>query len=398
MTNPQSVSYLRVRGYEGGLVDYTDVQSELFRLLEQEGRSSLDAIGTMLERHQSDRSIYARLIASLVNVVVPDETARVLFHRILKHHQGLVRLVGRNVDIRVSVMDFALHHPELVEHPVVVDRIAFGLSQRLAAIDELTGLLNRRFLERSINKELNRARRYSQVFSLVFIDLDDFKQINDSHGHDVGDRVLSEVGQSISSLLRREDLAGRYGGEEFVVVLPQTESSGALRFAERLQEYVQRIVLPGDVHVSFSGGVATNPDAGESTGELLRNADTALYKAKLAGKKATRLFPVEKRRGKRHPIEVRAACEAGELDMGEVVVQDVSKTGLAARAQRLLAPGARLRFRFPLEECNDGSACEVSARVVWSRKTNSDEYQFGGVWQGADESLIETLVTRRSGG
>jgi diguanylate cyclase (GGDEF)-like protein len=380
-------------------VDYADVQAELFRGLREDDRQPLDVIGTVLERHQSDPAIYAKLIASFVNVVVPEDTARVLFHRVLKHHQSLVHLLGRPVDIRVSMMDFTVQHPELVRTPVIVDQETFTLSQRMAALDELTGLYNRRFLELSINKELNRARRYSQEFSLVFMDLDDFKQINDTQGHDTGDRVLASVGSAISRLLRREDLAGRYGGEEFVVLLPQTDATGAQRFAQRLQESVRSITVTVDRVVSFSGGIATYPEAGDTTAELLHNADTALYRAKLAGKKQTHLFSVEKRRGKRHSIQIRAAAEADEFDMGEVVVQDVSRTGLAAQAPRLLAPGARVRFRFVVEEqAAEEATLEIVARVVWSRKMDTDHYQFGGAWQSVDESLIQALVTHRGGG
>jgi two-component system, cell cycle response regulator len=372
-------------------VEYADVQAELATAFRSSAQAPLEVLTSVLERHQTDQEIYAKLVASLINVSVAEETARVIFHRMLKHHQKLVRELGRPVDFRVSVMDFTVQHPELIESPVVVEQETLTLSQRLAAMDELTGLFNRRFLDLSINKELTRARRYGLSFSVLFIDLDDFKSINDSYGHDVGDRVLATLGRSITTLLRSEDFAGRYGGEEFVVLLPQTDSAGAVRFADRLQDQLTKLDFGHSFVTSFSGGVATYPDAGETVSELLRHADAALYKAKLSGKQTTRVFTVEKRRGKRHPIQVRAACQSEELDVGEVEVQDVSRTGLAARAHRLLAPGARVRFRFSVTDESGGF--EIVARVVWSRKMNEDAYQFGGAWTSEDSELIETLVT-----
>lgn len=157
---------------------------------------------------------------------------------------------------------------------------------RLASIDALTGLGNRAALDAALHRELRLAERHDSDFSLLLIDVDHFKQINDRWGHSRGDRVLCEVGKAISQACRDTDLVYRYGGEEFVVLLSGTAVGGAQVFAERLRGCVQQWMHDAeDLPVTISIGVSTRKPEGEaSIHSLFDRADQALYRAKAQGR------------------------------------------------------------------------------------------------------------------
>ncbi|HEY5808630.1 MAG TPA: GGDEF domain-containing protein [Povalibacter sp.] len=163
--------------------------------------------------------------------------------------------------------------------------------QRLVAVDALTGIANRRQFDRSLERELRRARRDAQPLSLIFLDLDEFKRFNDTYGHARGDDVLRGVAQTLNETFRRGgDFVARYGGEEFAVVLPGVDARRAALYAERLRRRIWRMHIPYGAaqmtdRVTISGGVATvMPPMIATAEELLGAADKALYRAKCLGR------------------------------------------------------------------------------------------------------------------
>ncbi|HJQ21716.1 MAG TPA: diguanylate cyclase [Gemmatimonadaceae bacterium] len=161
--------------------------------------------------------------------------------------------------------------------------------EELATTDALTRLLNRRALLERLSVEVDRARRFHQQLSMLMLDIDHFKSINDRHGHLVGDDVLRQMGTLLSGAVRTIDVIARYGGEEFVLVLPETSTEGAAVFGERLRERVEHHAFElGDgriFHLTCSVGVATFPSPRvSSTEDLFARADEALYRAKSGGR------------------------------------------------------------------------------------------------------------------
>ena len=156
-----------------------------------------------------------------------------------------------------------------------------------ARIDSLTGLANRRAVEEILAAEISRAQRFAHQLAVVLLDLDHFKDINDSFGHAAGDVMLRAVSRLLTSLARQGDTVARWGGEEFVVVLPETDLAGAQRFAERLRRTIEAHSV-GEMRTSASGGVATMlPE--DTVEELLGAADQALYQAKSNGRNRTEI-------------------------------------------------------------------------------------------------------------
>ena len=165
-------------------------------------------------------------------------------------------------------------------------------AQRLSVTDGLTGLGNYRFFQQTLAREVDRAARFGRPLSLLMLDLDRFKQVNDAHGHQVGDTVLVQVADRIREEVREVDEVARYGGEEFVVVLPETGEEGAEHLAERVCERIRSRPLyspAGDLVVTVSIGVAVYPEHGDSPASLVRAADQALYAAKDDGRDRWRL-------------------------------------------------------------------------------------------------------------
>jgi diguanylate cyclase (GGDEF)-like protein len=193
----------------------------------------------------------------------------------------------------------------------VANADAWERLNRLASTDTLTNIANRRTFDERLRSELALVRRYGRQLSLVAFDLDHFKQINDTQGHQVGDQVLAAFARRLSEHARQGDLVARVGGEEFVWLMPETDQKGAFTAAERVRAEVAATAQLGGAPVTVSGGVATasrfaDPDS------LMREADLALYDAKRAGRN-------------------RIACAAGDggLPTSTVDSDGVGVTGLA---------------------------------------------------------------------
>jgi len=159
----------------------------------------------------------------------------------------------------------------------------------MSITDPLTGLHNRRYLEARLSEELNRSKRYEFPMSFMMIDIDDFKLYNDRNGHQAGDRALEITAQCLRSTLRKADVASRYGGEEFSILLPQTSLKEAGAIADRLRRRVMRAKFPhADAQplgaVTISIGLSTLSPSVDSAEAIIRAADRALYHAKSHGK------------------------------------------------------------------------------------------------------------------
>jgi diguanylate cyclase (GGDEF)-like protein len=169
--------------------------------------------------------------------------------------------------------------------PVLANLRNLALAEFRANNDSLTGLPNKRATDDTFKRMIAQAHRSIAPLAVLMLDLDHFKKVNDQYGHGKGDEVLAGVGAAIDAILRQSDFAGRYGGEEFLILLPDTSSLGAARLAERLRESITAIVIPGiDRGVTASIGIAELVEHGGTPAGLLREADRALYAAKAAGR------------------------------------------------------------------------------------------------------------------
>lgn len=194
---------------------------------------------------------------------------------------------------------FRVDHQRLLESLAL--QIAAALQNahlyELAMVDGLTGLFMRRYFDARIEEEIERSKRYGSVFSVVMMDVDDFKSFNDAHGHLIGDRVLRGIANVVKSQMRGVDTAARYGGEEIAVILPRTELVNAYNVGERIRGAIAELRITTDsdssqsLRVTASFGIAAYPESKATNGEdLVARADRALYRAKATGKNRVELY------------------------------------------------------------------------------------------------------------
>lgn len=201
---------------------------------------------------------------------------------------GVLRLINKNSDgcftdiDKKFLSDAAYCAGMSMERTYLYRRI-----EEISVTDDLTALYNFRFLHQYLDIEIERSRRYGSLFSLIFMDIDNFKKINDRYGHLTGSKVLMEMSKVLKKNLRKVDIPIRYGGDEFVIILPQTPKESGMQVAERLRKMIERHVFlkkENPFLLTASLGVASFPDNANTREELLKIADHAMYRGKFSTK------------------------------------------------------------------------------------------------------------------
>jgi diguanylate cyclase (GGDEF)-like protein len=201
-------------------------------------------------------------------------------HRVL----GVIQLINCSMESFGEQEMFFLHALSDYAAIAIDNARAVEKIQELTITDDCTGLYNARHLYKTLEAEVYRSARFGYEFSVVFLDLDHFKMVNDTYGHLIGSKLLQEIGFKIKSQLRLIDYAFRYGGDEFVILLPQTEKNSALVVAKRIQEMMRntRFLAEEGLNLSIRGsmGLATYPEDAKSSHEIIRQADEMMYMVK----------------------------------------------------------------------------------------------------------------------
>lgn len=177
---------------------------------------------------------------------------------------------------------FANHSAVAIENTLLYKK-----TQLLSVTDGLTGLYNHRYFQERMQIELSRAQRYDLNFSLIMIDVDNFKDINDTYGHLIGDELLIKVSLHLKKTVRESDAVARYGGDEFVILLPETAKKDAMVVGERIRVDLIERKIGGNIGVHVSAGVSAYPDDGVYSQDIIKKADDALYRAKQEGRNRT---------------------------------------------------------------------------------------------------------------
>ncbi|MGC8925759.1 MAG: diguanylate cyclase [Calditerrivibrio sp.] len=210
-----------------------------------------------------------------------DELSKEISKKIDNKHTALKHLEQEKKHVNKELSEYKVKEQELAKIKKELEKYKME-----SVTDPLTGLFNRKFMIKKIEEEIERGKRYGSKFSIIFLDIDNFKRINDVYGHIVGDFVLKYLANIIKSELRKVDYAFRYGGEEMVILLSETNLENALKFSERLLEVVRNTIFKyktEDLKITVSIGVAEFKP-GETIEQLIERADMAMLKAKQAGK------------------------------------------------------------------------------------------------------------------
>ncbi|MBI4726393.1 GGDEF domain-containing protein [candidate division TA06 bacterium] len=263
---------------------------EIIEVLGKDDGESVDLLkqvdDLMLEKAAT---LYGDLIYALAHLRFSEGQARNHWENILKHKLELASKLGRNVGIRVSLLDYFTNLQRKLDNPKVIEMDLYEKTLLSAVTDGLTGLYNHRYFHDRFEEEVERARRYQHPLSLLMLDLDDFKIYNDANGHIAGDLLLVEVSKVLKKAVRKVDTAARYGGEEFAIILPSTKKKGALIIAGRICQKIADYKFPNQAvmpkgRITASIGVASLGDDSDNHTGLLDSADNSLYRAKANGK------------------------------------------------------------------------------------------------------------------
>lgn len=235
-----------------------------------------------LQRSRGHR-YFCDILYALTHQYFPPETAEDLWKEILRHKMKLSAVLRRNVRVVVATLDYLSNITENMNSVTLVGEEVIEEIVGLSLRDGLTCLYNHTYFFQQIDWEVMRYVRYGTPVSLMLIDIDNFKEVNDTYGHQEGDRILASMGRSILLAARDSDICCRYGGEEFAVILPLTDVEEASVVAKRVQaEMTER--LPDGRTVTVSVGVASCGQMIQTYQCLVKKVDVALYRAKRDGK------------------------------------------------------------------------------------------------------------------
>jgi diguanylate cyclase (GGDEF)-like protein len=233
--------------------------------------------------------LYVDLLSVITHRYYPEEAAKRLWNKIIEHKKSISSKLGRNVGITVAALDYLGNIQDDLKAPTVISEHKITQIAEIAVKDGLTRLFDVSTFRAKLETEIKRYKRYASEVSVLMIDIDDFKKFNDANGHQKGDQILVEVAALIEKATRDLDICSRYGGEEFAVILPQTDYKAALNIAERIR---RRIELTFEKHsgITVSIGCAMCPKDGKSANVLVKKADKALYFSKANGKNMVTAF------------------------------------------------------------------------------------------------------------
>ncbi|MGC2282972.1 MAG: diguanylate cyclase [Candidatus Acidiferrales bacterium] len=233
---------------------------------------------------------------TIAQIDLTDAQSNDYWERILVRRRELAENLGQRVSLKTAMVD-VLASTKFLRVPILMEYEDFKKLQVNAATDALTGLYNRRLFDEYLDKELNRAKRYGQQLAVVILDLHKLKEVNDRHGHLQGDQALQLAAATLRKTLRASDFAFRIGGDEFALLLPQTDPEQAITLCRRVRTQYETDIHPlkMEVDVTLDFGVAVHPQDGDQKSALLGLADQRLYQLKNLSRTAPRVIPLETR-------------------------------------------------------------------------------------------------------
>jgi len=325
--------------------------------------------------------VYSALLHTAVHLEFGARAAHKHFDEVVEYWQQLCLNTGRDVDFRVALLDYFLTINKRIKNPKIIEIKIFEKTQHETEIDELTQLYNYRYFKKALELEVLRSQRYHSPLSLVLFDADDFKCYNDTNGHMAGNRALKKLAAIVKRTVREVDVVARFGGEEFAVLLPETNKQGAFTIADRIRQGVLRArfangkTQPGK-HFTVSGGVATLHVDADDCNSLINRADQALYQAKGRGKNQVSLYLDELREFERVRTAIMGEIDCGRGMSSPVLVQDISEGGLLFSCDLLVPMASQCHLSFPLPGQNQQVGCKVKVRRI-EELERAQQYRVG---------------------
>ena len=327
---------------------------------------------------QQGKEVYTYIFQILTNLDLPPAEAEQHWNQIISHSKNLSAAMGREVNLRTAVCDYFCSINKSLHNPKIIEIHLFEKTAKSSTFDTLTGLLNRNAFDEMLAREISRAKRHDSNLTLLFLDLDDFKRINDTLGHMAGDEVLRKVAQMILLEKRAEDYGARYGGEEITILLPQTSKADGWLLGERIRQRLEEAEIHYEgqnIRATLSGGLASFPIDASDGLTLLKNADKAMYRAKSFGKNNISFYSMNKRRNVR--VDYTTSVEIQEFGIHAKPVfsastKSLSIGGILLDSQDHMEAGTKIQINMPLSQEQN---LLLIGNVVRSEKTDSGSHE-----------------------
>lgn len=379
---------LRNQSLDQRIMDILDEDSANEEFLFEKLRASEGDLGV-------GYNVYSALLRVFTSMDFPEDEAELIWKEIIEYKTSLSEQLKRDVGFRVAMLDYFININKKLSNPKLIEIRLFAETEKLVLVDELTKLYNRRHFQNSLQREFKQAKRYNLPLSLLIIDIDNFKKINDTYGHPKGDQILVSVATTIATNMRLEDTACRIGGEEFAVILPQTNEPNAMIAAQKLLENIRQIKFENEM-ITVSGGIVSYPDKANSVEQLFDYADRALYFAKYSGKNRVIAYSPDKRGSLRFEANFELACKLTDKSF-KTISKNISVTGLAFETTEHINLNDHMEIR--LEDQSTGHTIEATIKIVRKEMTANDTYHIGAEFIELGhhgKEILRTLFTRKA--
>ena len=372
-----------------------NIRQSLLRVLQEPTAGEDAALAALEAEPRRGQPFYSTLLSLLTHLDFSEAVARRHWQKVQEHRRQMKRLLKRDPGLRVALLDYFVNQTRVLRSPKVIELALYQRTEQNALTDPLTGLFNRTYLMQSLRREMSRSLRHQRPVSVVLFDIDDFKRINDGHGHLEGDRVLMRVAAIIGENLRDIDVAARYGGEEFAIVLPETSRAGAFVVAQRIRQGIGSALRAGRDPVTISGGVAVYPADATTPQLLLQKADQGLYRAKADGKNRIAPEHDERRRHGRVAWEQPLALERPGGRVIDGRAHNLSEGGMLVSLPEAVPVGSKVvvMLRVPHEAEGDLALRGHVVRLA-ARAGGGGHYE-AGLRLATDAAGGNALVLRR---
>ena len=320
--------------------------------------------------------VYVELLYLLTDMRFNPDEAQKHWKAVIRHREELEDALGYEMDLSVALVSYFVQVSPKLKNPKVVELRLFEETRASAYKDDLTGLHNFRFFQEFLRWEVKRCERSGGEFSIAMGDLDNFKSYNDRFGHEAGNEALEAVGRALELAGRDQDVAVRYGGEEFVLIMPETGKEDAGRVADRVCRAIAGLDLPPsepETGVTMSVGIASYPVDALAPEALIRCADRAMYTAKAKGKNQAQLYGANRRALPRVDVALEGEIRGLKKNSLPFSTMNVSERGLRVRAKAPLALNSMVEFVLHLPGHDEG--VKAYGRVVRVYEKEDDAYQ-----------------------
>ena len=329
----------------------------------------------------NEEDTYKETIRILSDLVIDSKDSKLSWFEILKRRENISKVLDRKISLTTAISDYFGSIKKPLKNFKIIDIKNFEKIIKESNHDHLTGLFNKTYLQNALNQHLSLAKRYNADLSVLFLDVDDFKDINDTFGHRSGDIVLKNIAKTISHEMRESDIKARFGGDEFVILMPNTYKLNALLLSERLRKTINKKTIKlkdTNLQITVSGGVAAFPVDSNNPENLLNLADRALYMAKGAGKNTISLFKEDKRRFLR--IKFNRAIKVKQLGFDHTRTlsgksKDIAVGGILFENKEPLPIGTKVQVSIPITK--DADPLLLIGTIVRVEEFGPEKYDIG---------------------